>query len=125
MARCGICNAYHRKQQHEPLLPHPVPERQWQNIRADIFTLYDLQVVDYFSKYPEICQLESKTASSVVVKIKYSLFLQAMDFQIDYYMYVTTIVPFSSGVIKTFSDEWTFTVTTTSLHYLQANGQSR
>src|SRR5678815_3190257 len=60
-------------QQQEPLLPHAVPERPWQKVGADIFTLYSrdyLLVVDYFSKFPEICHLESKTASSVVVKIK-------------------------------------------------------
>lgn len=122
VARCGICNAYHRKQQQEPLLPHPVPERPWQKVGADIFTLYGrdyLLVVDYFSKFPEICHLESKTASSVVVKIKSIFARHGIPDEL-----VADNMPFNSGAMKIFAEEWNFVVTTTSPHYAQANGQA-
>jgi hypothetical protein len=122
VARCGICNAYHRKQQQEPLLPHPVPERPWQKVGADIFTLYGrdyLLVVDYFSKFPEICHLESKTASSVVVKIKSIFARHGIPDEL-----VADNMPFNSRAMKTFAEEWNFIVTTTSPRYPQANGQS-
>jgi len=39
------------------MLPHPVPDRPWEKLGADYFTLVGkdyLLVVDYFSKFPEV-----------------------------------------------------------------------
>jgi len=55
---------------------HPVPDRAWQKLGADIFTLDHkdyLIVIDYYSHFPEIALLESKIASCVIVHLK-SLF---------------------------------------------------
>ena len=49
---------YRRENSREPLIPHEVPLRPWQKLGADIFDYGGqayLIIVDYFSKYPEVC----------------------------------------------------------------------
>jgi len=73
VSKCSICNSFQRQQPKEPLLPHPVPARPWQRVGADIFHLYNrdyLLLVDYYSKWPEICLLQNKTAETVVAHMK-------------------------------------------------------
>ena len=65
ISKCEVCLTLHASQQKEPLMCHEVPQRPWQKLAADIMTLYGkdyLVVVDYYSKYPEIAHLQSKTA---------------------------------------------------------------
>jgi len=70
------CQSFQRTQQREPLTPNPVPDRVWQNVSADIFTLdgkdYFIVTV-YYSHISEIVALENKTASCVITHLK-SLF---------------------------------------------------
>ena len=59
--------------QREPLIVHDVPERPWQKVGCDIFTLDEkdyLCTVDYFSGYFEIDHLERKTARAVITRLK-------------------------------------------------------
>ena len=70
---CSICNKYSQVNQREPLLPHSVPSRPWEKIGADYFTIATqnyLLVVDYFSKYPEIVPVKSKSADITVQVMK-------------------------------------------------------
>ena len=69
VSKCPTCQSFQRAQQREPLIPHPVPDRVWQKVSADIFTLDGkdyLIVIDYYSHFPEMARLESKTASCVI-----------------------------------------------------------
>ena len=71
--KCAICISHHNQQSREPLLPHPVPDRPWQRLEVDIYTLFGkdyLLVVDYYSKYSEVCLLNGKTVLSVVTHLK-------------------------------------------------------
>ena len=73
ISKCSVCLKYQRQNQKEPLLPHEVPQRPWQKLGADIFELNSksyLLVVDYYSKYPELCLLRDKTAGSVITGMK-------------------------------------------------------
>lgn len=48
-------------QNHEPLLPTPVPERPWQKVGIDLFELPKKQyflILDFFSRYIEIAKLK-------------------------------------------------------------------
>ena len=50
-------------------MPHDIPHRPWEKIRVDIITLNSqdyLLVVDYFSKFVEVIQLQNKTGSTVI-----------------------------------------------------------
>lgn len=35
--KCDICNSYRSQQAKEPMISHPVSERPWQRVGADIF----------------------------------------------------------------------------------------
>ena len=61
------------KQIKKPLLLHSVPLRPWYKVGADYFTLANqdyLLLVDYFSKYPEVVSVQSKTADSTIREMK-------------------------------------------------------
>ncbi|XP_060084388.1 uncharacterized protein K02A2.6-like [Ylistrum balloti] len=73
VSRCSTCNRFKPKQIKEPLIPHKVPDWPWQKLGMDLSQFGHrnyLVVVDYFSKYPEICMLENKTASNVITQLK-------------------------------------------------------
>ena len=40
VVKCAVCISHRNQQSREPLLPHPVPDRQWQRLGADIFILF-------------------------------------------------------------------------------------
>ena len=49
---CSTCAKYGNSNQKEPMIPHQVPERPWQEVGADYFTLHTqdyLLVVDMHS----------------------------------------------------------------------------
>jgi len=67
--QCSFCNKYNRANQKELLLQHSVPIRPWDKIGADYFTVATqdyLLLVDYFSKYPEVIPVQSKSADATV-----------------------------------------------------------
>ena len=71
--QCSVCNKYSNANQKEPLLPHPIPTRPWEKVGIDYFTLDGqdfLLVVDYFSKFPKVLQMTSKTAQATIAKLK-------------------------------------------------------
>jgi len=120
VSRCSTCNKFRREQQKEPLNPHPVPARPWQRIGADIFHLCNhdyLILIDYYSKWPEICLLKDKKAETVVSRMKEVFARQGIPEEL-----VSDNMPFSSYVFKKFADEWNFSVVTSSPHYPQSNG---
>ena len=70
---CDTCNTYASHPQREPLIVHDVPERPWQKVGCDIFTLAEkdyLCTVDYYSGYFEIDHLERKTARAIITRLK-------------------------------------------------------
>ena len=70
---CQICASLPRKQSPLPLIQHEVPERPWQKVGTDIFTLKSrnyLVTTDYFSQYFEIDFLPDTLAQTVIHKLK-------------------------------------------------------
>ena len=64
--QCHVFLRFRANIQKEPLILREVPERPWQRAAADIMTFkgHDyLVAVDCYSKFPEIAQLENKTAA--------------------------------------------------------------
>ena len=104
----------------EPMLPHPVPSRPWEKLGLDYFTLGGkdyLLIVDYFSKYPEVLQMNSKTADVIIAKMK-SIFTRHSIPNIV----VADNMPFGSRAFHQFAKEWGFKVVTSSPTYPQSNG---
>ncbi|UYV62382.1 K02A2.6-like, partial [Cordylochernes scorpioides] len=58
---------------HEPLIPTNFPTRPWQKIGMDLFKFENkwyLVVIDYYSRFPEMIQLDRITANVVVRSCK-------------------------------------------------------
>jgi len=89
---------------------------------ADIFQLFGndyLLVVDYFSKYPEVCLLQGKTANSLIPHLKSVFARHGIPSEL-----VADNMPFASAAMKKFADSWNFKITTTSPRYAQSNGMA-
>ena len=102
------------------MIPHEVPTRPWEKLGIDYFTLLNqdyLLIVDYFSKYPEVSQVSSKTAGATI-KVMQSVFSR--------HGIPNTIVadnmPFNSTEFKDFAKAWGFTINITSPNFPQSNG---
>ena len=122
VAKCATCLQYRRKQQSEPMLPHPAPARPWQKVGSDIMTFQGrdyLVVVDYYSKYAEIVLFEDKTASWVVRHMKSIYARHGIPEEI-----VCDNMPYGSREFREFGRVWGIKVTTSSPTYAQSNGLS-
>ena len=122
VAECPICVTYSRSNQREPMIPHELPSRPWAKLGSDIFEFAGkdyLVVVDYFSKYPEVISLPSKTATSVIAALK-SVFARHGIPDV----LVSDNMPFASAMFRQFASDWGFQVITSSPTYPQSNGQS-
>ena len=101
-------------------MPHPVPNRPWEKVGIDYFTLAGkdyLLIVDYFSKYPEVLQMNSKAADATVAKLKSIFARHGIPNTV-----VADNVPFASRTFQQFAKEWSFNVVTSSPTYPQSNG---
>ena len=118
--QCEICNRFATSNRKEPMIPHDIPARPWKKIGVDHFTLLGqdyLLMVDYFSKYPEVIPVSSKTADATI-KVMQSVFsrLGIPD------TVVADNMPFNSTEFKNFSLVWDFTISTSSPNFPQSNG---
>ena len=49
----SVCNGHGNSIQKEPMIPHQLPDRPWEEVSAD-YLLYTLRIIYYYSKYPEV-----------------------------------------------------------------------
>ena len=121
VAKCEVCQEHHRKNQKETLIPTETPVRPWQILGSDLFCWNGKDfviVVDYYSRYFEVAQLNSTTASTVIDKIKAILARHGQCEKL-----ITDCGPqYMSQEFVTFSKEWNFSHCTSSPYHHQANG---
>ncbi|UYV75083.1 K02A2.6-like, partial [Cordylochernes scorpioides] len=70
--KCSVC-IQEAVSKHEPLIPTNFPTRLWQKIGMDLFKFENkwyLVVIDYYSRFPEMIQLDRLTANVVVRSCK-------------------------------------------------------
>jgi hypothetical protein len=70
---CQICLTHRHSNAKEPLKPHHIPKRPWQNIACDIFSLDNkdyLITSDMYSKHFEVDWLQDTKSITVVRKLK-------------------------------------------------------
>ena len=70
---CHICAKFARTQQKETLQFIETPQTAWEQLGLDIFTLKNthyLLVIDYFSRFPVVKQLQSLHSLSVIKHLK-------------------------------------------------------
>ena len=67
--QCEICNKFATSNRKGPIVFYDIPARPWKKIGIDYFSLLNqdyLLMVDYFSKYPEVIPVSSKTAGATI-----------------------------------------------------------
>lgn len=107
----------------EPLMPSVLPERPWQKVGADLFTLNNsnyVLVVDYYSRFVEIAKLTPTRSEDVVVHLK-SIFSRH---GIPELFYSDNGPQFSSQLFKDFAAAYGFSHVTSSPKFAQSNGEA-
>ena len=118
--QCEICNKFATSNRKEPMVPHEIPARPWEKVGIDYFTLLNqdyLLIIDYFSKYPEVILVSSKTAGATIKALQSVFSRHGIPNTI-----VADNMPFNSAEFKEFGKAWNFTITTTSPNFPQSNG---
>ena len=70
---CHICAKFARTHQKETLQSTETPQTTWEQLGLDIFTLKNthyLLVIDYFSRFPVVKQLQSLHSLSIIKHLK-------------------------------------------------------
>ena len=71
--QCSICNEFQAKNQKQPMQSHQLPDRPWSRVASDQFKLHGkeyLVLVDFYSDFIEVKQLQENTSSSVIEFLK-------------------------------------------------------
>ena len=121
--KCEICLTYRNNPNKEPLIPHTVPERPFQKVAADIFTLYGHQyqiIVDYFSKWPEVLKLSTHQNSGNVIRHMRSVFSR---FGIPEIIFSDNESIYCSAEFNNFCKEYDIKNEFSSARWAQSNGQ--
>lgn len=118
---CDTCQKFQNKNQKEPMISHDVPNNVWEKIGVDIFEFEGkdyLILVDYFSKYPEICRLDGKSAGNVIKAMKPIFARHGIPMEI-----IADNNPFNSYEMSQFAKDWNIQITNSSPRHPQSNGQ--
>ena len=105
----------------EPLITSALPNQPWHKVAADLFDLnksHYLLIVNYFSRYPEVFQLNSSTFSSIVKVLK-AMFAHH---GVPSIVFTDNGPQFNSQNLKDFTSAYSFCHVTSSPRYLQSNG---
>lgn len=100
-----------------------LPERPWQKVGADLFTLKDknyILLVDYFSRFIEIAHLSLTRSADVIVHLK-SIFARH---GIPEILITDNGPQFACQEMKEFANEYCFEHVTSSPRYPQSNGEA-
>ncbi len=120
--KCDIC-ASHRKNFKETLIPTEFPERPWTKLEQICFSGRTINTCWWLTTFPDlwkIAKLSSTTAACVVTHLK-SLFARH---GIPTEVRSDNGPQFSAEYFKKFAKEWSFSHTTSSPRYPQANGEA-
>ncbi|UYV70039.1 K02A2.6-like, partial [Cordylochernes scorpioides] len=118
---CSIRQQTSRANLKEPLLPHQAPEYPLQKVGIDIFQIESskyLLIVDYFSKYPEIYQLQDMTTDTIIRRLKRTF----SNFGIPETLVSDNGPPFFSKEFQNFTRTWNIVHVTSSPYHAQSNG---
>ena len=114
----------HRKPNSEPMILSAVPERAWQVLGTDFFSLNGrsyLLVMDYYSRFFEISILLASQKTSETIRALKSIFARH---GIPDILRSENEPKFISKEFDEFSKEYSFTHVTSSQKLPQANGEA-
>ena len=67
--KCSVCAEFQAKNASQLMQSHQIPDHPWSKIATDLFTLHSknyITVVDYFSDFIEVSELQDTTSTSVI-----------------------------------------------------------
>ena len=117
-----MCRKYDFKQGKETLKPHKIPERPWEKVGVDLYSLKDkkyLISVDYLSGFFEIDDLPESKYITVVNKLKH----QFARYGIPDVCFSDNGPQFTGEPFQTFTKSWAFEHKTSSPSYARSNGK--
>ena len=120
---CEPCQSAKPRNSKETLVQKPVETYPWEKVASDIFDIQGKQylvLVDYFSNFIEVEQLQSLSSTAVIRKLKASFARYGIP-----KLLVTDSGPqFTSFEFKQFSQKWGFEHYKSDPHHHQANGKA-
>uniref|UniRef100_A0A0A9WHB1 RNA-directed DNA polymerase n=1 Tax=Lygus hesperus TaxID=30085 RepID=A0A0A9WHB1_LYGHE len=120
---CTACIKYKPNQANEPLIPHEIPNLPWQKLSADFFEFDSksyLVLMDYFSKYIELVQMNSINAASTITTLKSIFGRHGIPLQ----LFTDNGPPWDSKLFQEFCKNWDIEHKTSSPNYARSNGQA-
>ena len=121
VSSCTACNTYHKANQKEAMLSHPVPEYPWQYVHMD-FAVWNgkqyLIATCSFTNWIEAPQITSQSAS-VLVQCCDEMFSR---FGVPEMITSDSGTQFKSREFATALARWNSRLVTSSPHYHQSNG---
>lgn len=117
IANCKVC-ARKRLNRFKPLMPSELLAGPWREVRTDFCEIKNrkfLVMMDYFSKWIEIIEMQSTSAVPVIEKLK-SVFAR---FGIP-----DIVRSDNADPLKRFAKEWKFQIVTSSPKFPQSNDQA-
>lgn len=121
VSRCPVCLEHRNKNAREPMQEHPVPDRMWSKIGADLFQLGRksyIVLVDYYSGFIELGEMIETTAFAVIKFMKE----QMARYGVPKILITDGGPQFSSREFKAFASQYGFTHDMSSPEHQQANG---
>lgn len=122
ISNCRICEKFSSANRKDPLIPHEVPNLPFQKVGCDILTYQNkdyLVLIDYYSKWIELRELNCKSASGVIMALKSIFSVHGIPKTL-----ISDNMPFSSYEFKLFTRAWNFSHITSSPNYPRSNGES-
>ena len=121
---CQLCTRHRPSNPKETLIVTETPSYPWEKIGADLLQFRDkkyLVMIDYYSKYIEICLLNTSSSAKYVITHFKSAFARH---GIPLILFTDNGPPFDSLESKNFCLEWDIEHITSSPNYPQSNGQA-
>ena len=121
--RCDLCQQFRNAQHNEPMISHKIPNTPYDKLGVDLFEINNkhfILVIDYYSKFPEITEL-NQTSSKHIIKALKEIFCR--------HGIPSTVVSdngpqFASTEYRQFAKEFDFDPIFTNPYHPQSNGQA-
>ena len=123
VSKCESCLKYQYNQQKEPMISSEIPSGPWQKIGSDLFELKGhsyLVIVDYYSNFIEVEQLNDTTSRSLIKVFKQNIARHGIPETLVSDNGPQYVSQEFEGFLKTFD----ITHVTSSPGYAQSNGQA-
>jgi hypothetical protein len=119
---CVVCASHQQAQQKEPLMSHPAPDRPWEKVGLDIFTIANtdyLITVCYLTGWFEVDRLPSKAITNIIYCLRQHFARHGLPLEV-----VSDNSPFASAEFRRFAERFEFRHVTSSPRYAPSNGKA-